>query len=83
MFKIIKITDKDLSLLPMLLISTFGLLLQVGIEIKLQVDNKHKLFVEGSEVSSGDKWNEVYTANVASATQLAIFAKDTVSKQRF
>ena len=51
-----------------------------GIEIKLQVDNIHKLFVDGNKVSSGDRWMQVYTANVDSVSQLAIFADNAVRR---
>ena len=49
-------------------------------EIKLQVDDGHFLYVNGELVSSGTVWNAINTVTTSDAvTTIAIYAINTVS----
>ena len=51
---------------------------------QLQVDDTHRLYVDGVQISVGAKWNQVFTAFAKATTSVALFAENTfVSIEKF
>ena len=59
-------------------------LLVLEMELALQVDDEHWLYVNGELASSGGIWNVIHTITTAEpVTTIAIYAKNTVSSIMF
>ena len=49
----------------------------LGDELQLQVDDKHILWADGDQISTGSKWNQIYSVNRDSYYMLAIYAENS------
>ena len=70
--------DRQFLLCLSNLTKSFYMFLFVGGGFRLQVDDNHRLYVDGVQKSVGNQWNRVYSIAVKATSSVALFAENIV-----